>query len=170
MLVFQVNERQASIDGERPTAPRSRAGCAGTSQQQGTQQRAGSNQQQHPPGGAKLPGGALRLERTKRIEVITEKRSALANVKPDHYALEVQTLSEVCRQQPFEYRTVHVLLEESLAAVLCDLAETKTRSSSSRAITATRIAGGLLLEHNPNYTCPELKSFALHFVQVTIAM
>ncbi len=38
------------------------------------------------------------------------------------------------------------------------------------AIITTRIAGGLLLGYNPNYTCPGLKSFALHFVQVTIAM
>ena len=37
-------------------------------------------------------------------------------------------------------------------------------------ITTTRIAGGLLLGYNPNYTCPGLKSFALHFVQVTIAI
>ena len=37
-------------------------------------------------------------------------------------------------------------------------------------IITTRIAGGLLLGYNPNYTCPGLKSFALHFVQVTIAM
>ena len=39
-----------------------------------------------------------------------------------------------------------------------------------RTITTTRIAGGLLLGYNPKYTCPGLKSFALHFVQVTIAM
>ena len=37
-------------------------------------------------------------------------------------------------------------------------------------IITTRIAGGLLLGYNPKYTCPGLKSFALHFVQVTIAM
>ena len=39
-----------------------------------------------------------------------------------------------------------------------------------RPIITTRIAGGLLLGYNPKYTCPGLKSFALHFVQVTIAM
>ena len=40
----------------------------------------------------------------------------------------------------------------------------------ARQIITTRIAGGLLLGYNPKYTCPGLKSFALHFVQVTIAM
>ena len=44
------------------------------------------------------------------------------------------------------------------------------RGVVSQKITTTRIAGGLLLGYNPNYTCPGLKSFALHFVQVTIAM
>ena len=45
-----------------------------------------------------------------------------------------------------------------------------TQQANALNITTTRIAGGLLLGYNPNYTCPGLKSFALHFVQVTIAI
>lgn len=75
-----------------------------------------------------LPGGALHLERAERVEVVAEKRPALTDdehahdVEPDQDILEVQVLGEVGRRQPFERRAVRVLLGESVAAVLRDLA------------------------------------------------
>ncbi len=76
----------------------------------------------------KLPGGALRLERAERVEVVTEKRPALADdehahdVEPDPDVFGVQVLGEVGSREPFERRAVRVLLGKSLAAVLRDLA------------------------------------------------
>ena len=69
-------------------------------------------------------------------------------------------------------------VEARLGLLLALLQGPSSKSSDScphdrgiaRQITTTRIAGGLLLGYNPNYTCPGLKSFALHFVQVTIAI
>ena len=60
--------------------------------------------------------------------MVAEKRPALTDdehahdVEPDPDVLGVQVLSEVGRRQPFERRAVRVLLGESLAAVLRDLA------------------------------------------------
>lgn len=59
---------------------------------------------------------------------MAEKRPALADdeyahdVEPDPDVLRVQGLGEVGRLQSLERRAVRVLLGESLAAVLCDLA------------------------------------------------
>lgn len=60
--------------------------------------------------------------------MVAEKRPALTDdehahdVESDPDVLGVQVLSEVGRRQPFERRAVRVLLGESLAAVLRDLA------------------------------------------------
>lgn len=60
--------------------------------------------------------------------MVAEKRPALTDdehahdVESDPDVLGVQALSEVGRRQPFERRAVRVLLGESLAAVLRDLA------------------------------------------------
>ena len=59
---------------------------------------------------------------------------------------------------------------ESVTTVSIEFAHQTIRQKVQKTIITTRIAGGLLLGYNPNYTCPGLKSFALHFVQVTIAM
>ena len=60
--------------------------------------------------------------------MVAEKRPALTDdehahdVEPDPDVLGVQVLSEIGRRQPFERCAVRVLLGESLAAVLRDLA------------------------------------------------
>ena len=60
--------------------------------------------------------------------MVAKKRSTLTDdehahdVEPDQDVLEVQMLGKVGLCQPFERRAIRVLLGESLAAVLRDLA------------------------------------------------